>query len=320
MATRFENFLKRLHAHELLLGDGAWTTQMQKLGLQLGDCPEEWNLSHPDEIGNIAREYFLAGCDFCLANTFGGNKFRLVRHGFAAQVHALNVAGARLSHAVAEEFGGMVAASVGPTGEFLQPEGMLTRQEMHAAFAQQMGALKEGGADCVLIETMYVLDEALLAVQVAAEVGLPCMVSMTFENTPAGFQTMPGVPLREAIAALDQTSAEVIGTNCGNGVQEMVKLAAQIKALTRKPVLVKPNASLREDAAHNVTYLETPELIAASVPALAAAGISVLGGCCGTTPAHIRAFRREIDLLKQKTEAPAKHTKHTKHTKRTTEN
>jgi len=296
-SSRLEKFKARLVAGDMLLFDGAWGTQMQKAGLQLGDCPEEWNLTRPDDIKNIAREYLKAGADIVLTNTFGGNRYRLVRHGFADKMREFNMAGAKLSREVADELGGLVAASVGPTGEYVEPEGMLKSSEMHHAYHEQIAALKEGGADAICIETMYVLDEALLAIQAARDLGMYTMACMTFDATPKGFQTMLGTTVQEASEALEKSGADVIGTNCGNGIGDMVKIAKQMRKFTTKPLLVKSNAGLPDMSSGSPVYKETPELMASHIQELKAAGVSIVGGCCGTTPEHIRAFRKAISAL-----------------------
>lgn len=293
--ARLERMKQQFASGKIILSDGAWATQMQKLGLQPGDCPEEWNVSRPDNVRQIARDYLKVGADFCLTNTFGGNKYRLVRHGFADKMREFNLLGALLSRQAADEVGAWVAGSVGPTGEFVQPEGMLAPNEMYAAFREQIEALKEGGVDAVCIETMYVLDEALLAIKAAHDVGVFCIACMTFDETPGGFKTMMGVELGEAAKALDASTADVIGTNCGNGIDEMVKIAHTMRGLTKKPLMVKSNAGLPK-VVHGISvYKETPQMMAARIAELKAAGVAIVGGCCGTTPEYIRAFRAAID-------------------------
>ncbi|HYG75364.1 MAG TPA: homocysteine S-methyltransferase family protein [Planctomycetota bacterium] len=293
-SARLDKFKEQLASGKIILSDGAWGTQMQKLGLQPGDCPEEWNVSRPDDVRQIAREYLAAGADFCLTNTFGANKYRLVRHGYAEKVREFNLLGAMLSRQASDEAGKFVAASVGPTGEFVQPEGMLTQGEMLVAFREQIEALKEGGVDAICIETMYVLDEALLAIQAAKECGLFCMATMTFDATPQGFKTMMGTPLDEAARALDASPADIIGTNCGNGIEEMVQIALQMRPHTKKPLLVKSNAGLPKMVHGISVYKETPQMMAARIADLKTAGVAIIGGCCGTTPEHIRAFRAAL--------------------------
>jgi 5-methyltetrahydrofolate--homocysteine methyltransferase len=292
VSPRLQNLIGRLRAGEVLLADGAWGTRMQTLGLQAGDCPEEWNISRPADIQRIAREYFEAGADFCLTNTFGANRYRLVRHGFADKVQEFNREGMRLVVEVANEFGRVAAASVGPTGEFIEPEGMLSRREVRAAFREQMEALKAGGAEWVCVETMYAVDEAVEAVKAAAELGLFCAACMTYDSDGrGGFQTMMGARIEEATYALDAAGADIVGSNCSNGIADMVRIACLMRPATRKPLMVKSNAGLPRKVDGQFIYDESPKMMAAQVAELKDAGVAVIGGCCGTTPEHIAAFR-----------------------------
>ena len=295
-SPRLEKLLSRLHAGKMVLADGAWGTRMQAMGLQAGDCPEEWNISKPELIKQIAREYFEAGADFCMSNTFGGTKYRLVRHGYADKVREFNRAGSGLSVEVANQFDRPVGASVGPTGEFIEPEGMLSHKEMRDAFREQMAALKEGGADFVCIETMYVVDEAVAAIKAARELDLFCAACMTYDSDGrGGYQTMMYATIEESIHALDQAGADILGTNCGHGIAEMVKIARLIRPLTKKPLMVKSNAGLPKQIDGKLVYRETPQMLADHVAELREIGIGIVGGCCGTTPEHIAALRRVID-------------------------
>lgn len=294
MSDRLKKLIARISAGEMILGDGAWGTQLQRLGLEFGDCPEEWNVSHPAEVRQIASDYLHAGADYCLTNTFGANRYRLTRHGYADRLREFNLAGVRLSREAATPFDAVVAASVGPTGEFIQPEGMLSNAEMRNAFREQMNVLKEGGADAVCVETMYVSDEAALAVEAAKEAGFYCIASVTFDSTPQGFKTMMGATIREAVAALERAGTDVIGSNCGNGIAEMAAIAREMRPLTKKPLLIKSNAGMPELVGGTAVYNETPESMSHWIKELKDAGVSIVGGCCGTTPEHIRRFRSEI--------------------------
>ena len=295
MLDALKKLIDRIAAGELILGDGAWGTQLQRAGLDFGDCPEEWNASHPDRVRQVALDYLQAGADFCLTNTFGANRYRLTRHGYADRLVEFNRAGVRLSlEASAQHGGAPVFASVGPTGEFVQPEGMLTAAEMRAAYDEQLAVLRDAGAAAVCIETMYVLDEALIAVAAARQAGLYCIASVTYDSHPDGFKTMLGSTVAEVVAALDQAGADIIGSNCGNGIAEMAALARQMKALTKKPLLIKANAGLPRMVGDHAIYGETPESMARWIPQFKALGVSIVGGCCGTTPEHIRKFRDEI--------------------------
>jgi 5-methyltetrahydrofolate--homocysteine methyltransferase len=295
VSPRLQNLIDRLRAGEVLLADGAWGTRMQTLGLQAGDCPEEWNVSRPDEIRRIAREYFQAGADFCLTNTFGANRYRLVRHGFADKVRDFNREGMRLCFEIAAEFERVAAGSVGPTGEFIEPEGLLSRKEARAAFREQMEALKAGGAEWVCIETMYAVDEAVEAVKAAVELGLFCAACMTYDSDGrGGFQTMMGARVEEATHALDLAGADIVGSNCSNGIADMVRIASLMRPATRKPLMVKSNAGLPRKVDGQFVYDESPGMMAQKVAELKASGVAIIGGCCGTTPEHIAAFRAAI--------------------------
>ncbi|MEI6233543.1 MAG: homocysteine S-methyltransferase family protein [Planctomycetota bacterium] len=294
MSDRLNKLIARIASGKMVLGDGALGTQLQRAGLAFGDCPEEWNVSHPDAVRCVASEYIAAGADFCMTNTFGANRYRLMRHGYADRLREFNVAGVRLSREAAERSDAVVIASVGPTGEFVQPEGMLSAQEMRAAYREQMNVLKEAGADAVCIETMYVAEEAALAVEAAKEVGLYCIASVTFDSTKQGFKTMVGASIREAVEAVDRAGADVIGSNCGNGIAEMTAIAREMRPLTRKPLLIKSNAGMPEMIDGNAVYNDTPETMSGWIQELKTVGVSIIGGCCGTTPEHIRRFREEI--------------------------
>lgn len=294
MSDRLQKLIEKLATGRMLLGDGAWGTQLQRAGLGFGECAEEWNASHPDVVKNIAAEYLAAGADFCLTNTFGANRYRLTRHGYADRLREFNLEGVRLSREAAAASGAVVAASVGPTGEFIQPEGMLSTQEMRSAFREQLDVLKEAGADAVCIETMYVIEEAALAIEAAKVAGFYCIASVTFDSTPNGFRTMLGSSIQDAVEAMDRAGADVIGSNCGNGIAEMVMIAREMRPLTQKPLMIKSNAGMPELIGGTAVYNETPESMSRYVAELKDAGVSIIGGCCGTTPEHIRLFRAEI--------------------------
>lgn len=289
------DFMTRLKAGEVLVSDGAWGTELQKMGLPAGGCAEEWNASHPEQVKQLIRNYCQAGADLVLSNSFGGTRFRLARHGYSERVAELNAAAARLSKEVAVDFGAYVVASVGPTGEFVEPLGLITEDEMYGAFKEQIAALKAGGADAVVIETVFALEEILLAIKAAKDVDMVCFATMTFDPGAQGFKTMMGVSVEQAARALDESGADVIGTNCGNGVENMVKIVTEMRAYTKKPILVHSNAGLPQLVQGQVTYRESPEIMSAKVRDLIAAGANIVGGCCGTTPDHIRAFRQVVD-------------------------
>jgi 5-methyltetrahydrofolate--homocysteine methyltransferase len=289
------DFMTRLNAGQVLVSDGAWGTELQKMGLPAGGCAEEWNASHPEQVKQIVRNYCQAGADMVLSNSFGGTRFRLARHGLGERVAELNAAAARLSKDVAKEFDAFVVSSVGPTGEFVEPLGLISEEEMYNAFKEQIAALKDGGADAVVIETVFALEEIRLAIKAAKDLGMVCFATMTFDPGAQGFKTMMGVTVTQAAKALDEAGADVIGTNCGNGIENMVKIVSEMRPLIKKPILVHSNAGLPQLVQGQVTYRESPEIMSGKVKDLIAAGANIIGGCCGTTPDHIRAFRQVVD-------------------------
>lgn len=306
-------FLERLQAGEILLSDGAWGTELQRHGLEPGANPEAWNLTHPDAVKAIAQRYYQAGADMGLTNTFNGTRFRQKHYGMADKVKQINEAGARLCKEVARAFDGFVAGSMGPTGEFVEPLGLVTADEMYLAFREQANALKTGGADAAVLETIFALDEMQIAIRAAKDAGLFTMATMFFDaqNDPAtgerskdaafGFKTMMGVTPEEAVHGMDEAGADVVGTNCGNGIENMVRLVRELRPHTKKPILMHSNAGIPKlvKGNPNPVYEETPALMAGKIQDLIAAGAQIIGGCCGTTPEHIQAFRREIDRLKK---------------------
>ena len=296
-----QGILERLAAKRILVSDGAWGTMLQAQGLEPGRCPEFWNLEFPDRVRSVAAAYAGAGADVVLTNTFGANGITLGRHGLAARVRELNAAGARISLEGAP--GAIVAASIGPTGEFLHPLGDHSEQALEDVFAEQIRGIAEAGVRVLCIETMVSVEEAACAVRAAraveAEAGaaFEVMATMTFGATSGGFRTVMGVDPARAVEVLSAAGADVLGANCGNGVAGMVPLIGEFRKLTSKPLLVHANAGLPELVDGRTVYRETPEAMAARVPDLVAAGVSILGGCCGTTPAHIAAVRAAVDRL-----------------------
>jgi 5-methyltetrahydrofolate--homocysteine methyltransferase len=293
--------LKTLEEKRLLVADGAWGTLLQAHGLRAGSCPEIWNVEEPDKVRSIAAAYSEAGADLVLTNTFGGSTLALKRHGLADRTEELNAAGARLSLEGAP--GKLVAASVGPTGEFLPPMGVITEAEMRAAFAAQIRAVLKAGVRILCIETMSAVQEAVCAVlaarEVSAELSVPVevMATMTFTQTPKGYRTFMGVDCRIAVEKLTEAGADVLGSNCGNGIEQMVPIALEFRRYSDKPILIQANAGLPQIEKGVTVFRQSPEHMARWVPGLVEAGASIVGGCCGTTPEHIRQIRSQIDRL-----------------------
>jgi 5-methyltetrahydrofolate--homocysteine methyltransferase len=287
--------LDRIKKGKVLVSDGAWGTFLQQKGLQPGECPEAWNFSRPDDVLDIARSYIEAGADMIETNSFGGTRFKLERHGLAGKVFEVNKAAAEISRkAAGDKF---VIGSVGPTGKILMM-GDVTEEELYEAFREQALGLEAGGADAVMIETMSDLDEARLAIRAAKEhTSLELFCTMTFEKMLTGeFRSMMGVSPTEMVQALKDAGAELVGANCGNGIAGMVGIVEEIrKADPLVPVLVHANAGMPVYRDGDTFFPESPEEMAALVKEIIKAGANVVGGCCGTTPEHIRLVRRAVD-------------------------
>lgn len=284
--------------HRILLSDGATGTELYRRGLPQGTCIEEWNLSHPDAVRSVSIDYLAAGSDIVETNTLGASRLMLARHGLAEQAAEINRRSARLAREAAGE-DRIVFGSVGPTGDLLKPFGTRTETEMVAAFAEQMIALAEGGVDAICIETQISLDEALAALKAAREnTELPVAVTMTFKKTPKGeFRTVMGDSPERMAERLGEAGASIIGSNCGQGPVEMLELCRALRPLTSLPLMIQSNAGLPTMQDGETVFKATAQEMAEVCIELARAGASIIGGCCGTAPPHIRAMREALDRL-----------------------
>jgi 5-methyltetrahydrofolate--homocysteine methyltransferase len=291
-----------LRSGRILVSDGAWGTFLYRKGLGKGECPELWCVSHPDEVRDIARSYLAAGADMVETNSFGGTSIRLEGYGLADRASELNEAAARLSREALE--GARSAAgperwvigSMGPTGKFLIM-GDVSEDEMRDSFAEQARALARGGADAACVETMMDAQEAAIAVRAAKEAGLETICTFTFDKTVQGYyRTMTGLSPEDAAKAAIEAGADIVGTNCGNGFAGMIEVVRAMRtAAGDRPIMVQANAGLPCNVEGEDRYPEGPEDMAALLPELLEAGAVIVGGCCGTTPAHIAAIRRVVD-------------------------
>jgi 5-methyltetrahydrofolate--homocysteine methyltransferase len=285
-----------LYKTRVMVSDGAMGTMLQKHGLKAGSCPEEWNVIHPDIIQGIHQQYYASGSDLVETNTFGANRYRLSNHGLGEKVREFNLRAAELACAVRPS-GKFVAGSVGPTGEFLEPLGNLKMETLVEAFQEQMEALCRGGIDLMIIETMSDLQEALAALRAAKNIApaLPVAVTMTFEKGPTGFRTMMGNTCQDMISILSAEGADLIGANCGFGMEEMVGIMTELRAHTPHPLIAQANAGMPQWDGQKNIYTETPMQRGKSVYKLLRLDVKIVGGCCGTTPEHIKAIRESVD-------------------------
>jgi len=267
--------------------DGAMGTQLQQRGLPIGACPDIWNLAQPEKVEDVSRCYVEAGSRVILANTFGANRFVLARHGLAQRVAEVNRAGVEISRRAAGARA-MVFASVGPSGLMLMM-GQVSEDDLKAAYAEQAQALAAAGADGIAIETMSDVAETALATAAAHATGLPVVACMTFGAGAKKDRTMMGVTPEQAAEQLIVAGADVIGSNCGQGIAGMVEICRRLHAATDRPIWIKANAGLPEMVDGKTVYKQTPAEFASYVPQLVEAGASFIGGCCGTTPEFIRA-------------------------------
>ena len=284
-----------LKTGKVLVSDGAWGTFLHKKGLKPGECPEHWCLTNFDDVRDVANSYITAGADMVETNSFGGTSYKLEHYGLAEQAAEINEAAARASR---EEAGAdkWVIASVGPTGKMLLLEDV-TEKEMYDAFKEQVVALEKGGANAICIETMSDIMEATIAIRAAKEnTKLEVICTFTFEKSVRGdYRTMMGVSPTDAANAAADAGADIIGTNCGNGAERMIEIVKEIKAAVPKAyILVHANAGLPENINGRDVFPETPEDMAKYIPALVGAGANIIGGCCGTTPDHIRAIKAAL--------------------------
>src|SRR3954453_12314315 len=286
-----------------LIGDGAMGTQLMLAGLEQGNCGEAWNLTHPERVPAIQRRYAQAGSDCLLTNTFGGSRIMLNRHSHADDVAGVNAAGVRIAREAFGDRDGYVIGDIGPFGGLMEPYGEFTEAQVLDAFREQARALVDAGADAIIIERQTSLEELRLGLIASREAGAACVIgSMAYDVTLDGstFRTMMGIDPERAAAFMQEHGADIVALNCGTGMDmERARQAVQrYLRVTDRPIMAQPNAGLPKLVEMKVVYDETPEQMVAGVVPLLEAGASIVGGCCGSTPDHIRAFREAMDQFR----------------------
>lgn len=290
--------MQRLLADGPVITDGGWGSQFLELGLAAGELGDAWNLTHPDRVEAIPRAYAAAGSQVVLTNTFSANRISLTGHGLEGRIQEINEAGVAISQRAA---GGLarVFGSIGPTGKLLVT-GDVTPEQLTEVYREQVGFLAAAGVEAIVIETMADLAETSLAIQAARETGLPVVACLAYASGKNHDRTMMGVTPEQAVEALTAAGADVIGANCGQGMSGYVEICRRLRAVTDRPLWIKPNAGLPELIDGRTVYRTTPEEFAAQIPALLDAGANFVGGCCGTTPDFIRAVAEKVRSLSRR--------------------
>jgi 5-methyltetrahydrofolate--homocysteine methyltransferase len=283
----------------VLLGDGAMGTMLQQAGLTDGGAPELWNVTAPDKVRAIYQAYLDAGANLIETNTFGGTAARLKLHNLQDRVIELNRAGAALAKEVAAPMGALVAGSIGPTGELIEPVGPLTMAEAAAIFAEQVQGLVEGGVDLVVIETMSHLNEVAAAVKGVRQVD-PDLLIVTTLSFDTNFHTMMGVSPKEAVETISGWGVRVIGANCGNGPSEIETVMTQMAQYRPAGVylMAQSNAGMPQYLNGAISYDGTPAIMADFALRLRNLGVNIIGACCGSTPAHVAAMGQALAAAK----------------------
>ncbi len=284
--------IQQLIANGPVLVDGAWGTELQRWGLAARDCADAWNLEHPDRVEAVGRAYVEAGSRVILTNTFRANRVALAGYGLAREVAEINRAGVEISRRAAADRA-QVFGLIGPSGKLLLTK-EVSEGELCEAFLEQARVLASSGADALILETMSDLAEARLAVAAARTTGLALVACMSFDSGRNKDRTMMGVTPEQAARELTAAGADVIGANCGQGIEGYVGICRRLRAATDRPIWITPNAGLPEFEGGRAVYKTTPAQFAAAAPELLRAGAAFVGGCCGTTPEFIRALARTL--------------------------
>jgi len=290
--------LERLKNNEILISDGAMGTMLQAAGLEAGLAPEEWNISNPEAVKKIHSSFISAGSDMITTNTFGANPIKLKRPGLEEKLEEINKAGVKIAKDAANA-SAYVLGDIGPTGEFLKPIGAYDKKQFYDSYFKQAAILYKSGVDAYILETMSGLDELKIAVSACKSVGsLPVIASMSFTATDKGYKTMMGVSPEQAVTEMLSAGCDIIGANCGCGIRQMIEIMCQMRKAVSKSVflIAQPNAGMPKLINNETIFSETPQDFAKATPDLIKSGVNIIGGCCGTTPEHIKAIVKALRL------------------------
>jgi methionine synthase I (cobalamin-dependent) len=292
MEVVMNKLIRRLLTEGTIITDGAWGTELMKRGLKKGECPEFWNIEHPEKVEDIPRQYIAAGSRIVLTNTFGANRFILEKHKLADKVREINEAGVKISKKAAGDKA-CVFASMGPSGKMIIMK-QVSADELEEAFTVQAEAIADAGADAIVVETMMDIAEAQAAIQAAKKTGLPVVACMVFDAGKEKDRTMMGNTPEEVVQKLTAAGADVIGSNCGKGIEGFIPICRRMRAATDLPLWMKANAGMPKVIKGETVYDTTPDQFAQFVPELIAAGANFIGGCCGTNPDFISAIKGKM--------------------------
>ncbi len=290
--TETASFANLMAQRGVLIADGATGTNYQTMGMEPGLAPEEWIFEAPEKVVELHRAFAAAGADIVLTCTFGATPLRLTEGPLAGRTREVNLRAAELAREGAGP-GRLVAGSLGPTGQLIEPYGLLTHDDAVAAYAEQAKALADGGADLLVLETIFAVEEAVWAVEgIQTATDLPLVVSFSFDM---GKRTMMGLSPTDAVAAVAPLGIAAVGTNCGRSLADADVVVAEILAAAGDlPVWVKPNAGVPKVVGAKVVYEAGPEMLAEHVARYVEQGVRIVGGCCGSTPEHVAAIARAL--------------------------
>ena len=294
-----ENLLNRLKNGEILVADGAIGTMLMDFGLKPGEPPESFNLTNTEALKEIAHLYLDAGADIIQTNTFGASPLKLSFYSLEDKTEEINRNAVMAVRKVVRERA-YISGSCGPVGRLLKPYGEVEPEEIYCSFERQIKSLISAGVDVICIETMTDLKEATLAIQAAKTISAstPVIATMTFDPTPKGFYTIMGVTIEQAAQQLEKEGADIIGSNCGNGIENMIEIGKEFRKYSSLPLIIQSNAGIPRMRDNKPKYPESPEFMAEKAKELILAGVSIIGGCCGTTPEHIKALRKMVDFIR----------------------